>query len=121
MNPPKKYRVWDHITKSFSYFDIRSTMGMIPNDIPDDAIQQFTGLLDMNGREIFQGDHVILRTIAHTYHTKVIFVEGCFAFKILSGSNTLSIIFAHMVSQGDFESEVFGKFYLDSETGMEIQ
>jgi hypothetical protein len=51
-----KFRVWDHLIKTWSYFDIRNAFGHIPADIPDNQIQQFTGFLDKNGKEVYEGD-----------------------------------------------------------------
>lgn len=55
MNRTLKFRIWDDKLKQFNYFDIFNTHGNIPNDCKDN-IQQFTGLLDKNGREIYDGD-----------------------------------------------------------------
>ena len=54
--PPLKFRVWDHHTKTWSYFDIRNTFGHMPTDIPDNQIQQFSGFLDKEGKEVYEGD-----------------------------------------------------------------
>lgn len=51
-----KFRVWDHQTKTWSYFDIRHTFGHLPTDIPNSQIQQFTGFVDKNGKEVYEGD-----------------------------------------------------------------
>jgi hypothetical protein len=51
-----KFRAWDHLTKTWSYFDIRNTFGHIPADIPEHQIQQFTGFLDKKGTEVYEGD-----------------------------------------------------------------
>lgn len=51
-----KFRVWDHLTKTWNYFDIRSTFGRIPNDIPHSQIQQFTWFLDKHEKEVYEGD-----------------------------------------------------------------
>jgi len=56
LNRQLKFRVWDRQTKKFSYFGIRDTMGHLPTDIPDENIQQFTGLTDYAGDEIYEGD-----------------------------------------------------------------
>lgn len=56
MNKQLKFRVWDHQTKKLSYFDLRNTSGYLPSDIPDSQIQQFTGLKDKNGKDIYEGD-----------------------------------------------------------------
>lgn len=54
----KKFRAWDDKTQKFSYFDIRNSFGHIPNDIKDNQIQAFTGLTDINNKEIYEGDIV---------------------------------------------------------------
>ena len=50
-----KFRIWDDYLKTFIYFDLFSAFGRIPSDCRDN-IQQFTGLFDKNGKEIFEGD-----------------------------------------------------------------
>jgi hypothetical protein len=52
----KKFRIYDRKTDSFAYFDLRSSLGLLPLDIPDEDIHQFTGLLDSYGEDIYETD-----------------------------------------------------------------
>lgn len=53
-----KYRAWDRLMGSFVHFTARDSFGRVPADIPDEHLQQCTGLRDLDGNDVYEGDIV---------------------------------------------------------------
>lgn len=68
-----KFRAWDTSDDSLKGEMIYFKIGQGYSGMLNDPIMQFTGLMDKNGREIYEGD-----VVGESEHTQVIFKNGAF-------------------------------------------
>lgn len=133
MNRKIKFRVWDNADKRFLWFfnsDILDEIfGQSHSDAPisertgrifvrnssDYVLQQFTGLLDKNGNEIYSGDIVRCSYGAG----KVIYHCGCFMVEWIDDDGAdMEFLFSHdgrRKRQDGYEFEVIGNIYENPE------
>jgi uncharacterized phage protein (TIGR01671 family) len=79
---PIKFRTWDKIAKMFCQvpgavaIDNNGVLYPVATEPETDiVIQQFTGLLDKNGKEIYEGDWVTWNTTKYKHRVEM--KEGC--------------------------------------------
>jgi hypothetical protein len=84
MNREIKFRAWD---KAFQYFINWSEIKWMRFDSlqksEDFVFQQFTGLKDKNGKEIYEGDLIAFRSVNNELSMEVKFVNGAFTTELL--------------------------------------
>lgn len=106
MQRPIQFRVWDDRLLKFSYFDLTSAAGNLPIDCINN-VQQFTGLRDVNGKWIFEGDIVKFQALNPSSrkpsYEEIIVVEWAEDF---CGFNNFKDVFA--------EWEVLGNIFENS-------
>lgn len=87
----KKFRVWDLVgEKWMDVFEVNLLEHDYLNN-PEYQIQQWTGLTDSQGVEIYEGD--IVSTIYPEYKTaKVFFCINSGSFRLLSGNVALPMV-----------------------------
>ena len=121
MNRTIKFRVWDKINKQFRDPEF---MGGHLNDIflPDEmyVFQQFTGLFDKNGKEIYEGD--VIKFKERNYEVSFYEAHPCFMFLPTDiGPNTMEFFcttnffdFIPQISQSE-KYQIIGNIFENSD------
>lgn len=84
-----KFRAWNRVNGGFLPSEIveKWEVRVLAEEAKAGAVQQFTGLTDKNGKEIYEGDVVKLWPDEHRESTvEVVFGEGCFGYQFSNGS-----------------------------------
>ena len=125
MNRPLKFRAWDKEKKEISDISVitwhehnyNGEMNYVvcyPSlhtpPIEDVILMQFTGLLDRNGKEVFEGD-IVKEELDNTYYWAIGYRDG--AFVDLEGQTTL---YEMNIEDGELTNlEVVGNIYSNPE------
>lgn len=105
------FRAWDEHTKTFVYIDLRQRPPSI-NMWQSDDLQQYTGLKDVNGQEIYEGD--LLGSRRYTGSAEVVWHGAGFANKWeVTSKITTNTRFSPLTDKDifEYESVVIGSIY----------
>lgn len=118
-----KFRAWDKINKDmFNVESINFQERKVYRDIVsyrefnDIELMQYTGLKDMRGKEIYEGD-ILFESFGERYY-KVIFENGSFRAEFKGDFEEYSLDLIDVVAQG---CEVVGNIYENHELIREVK
>ena len=105
------------ISKAFSIIDIEfgyMNRWYAANHIGADELKrcQYTGLKDMNGKEIYEGDVIALDGGGELYNFSVEFEDGCFGIRT-NGKDFAEL--KYYIDMSFVEAEIIGNIYENPE------
>jgi uncharacterized phage protein (TIGR01671 family) len=111
MNREIKFRVWDKAENEFSELEEYRNSDewfntIYPAKIPDSlVIQQFTGLKDKNGKEIYEGDIVKVKSKRFEFQEPLVYNEKIAGFGFKDGNDYIGLYIQ------DSEFEIVGNVF----------
>jgi YopX protein. len=119
-----KFRAWDTKKERFDYYPLISNGSVYNVDAFDDLVeysegrmilQQYTGLNDKNGKEIYEGD--VLRTDLSRPYVIVVFRNGAFMYQCHDDGRDYFDLMVPVEPDTDIDRylEVIGNIYEDGE------
>tara|TARA_R110000851_G_C12867472_1_gene544636 strand:+ start:54 stop:464 length:411 start_codon:yes stop_codon:yes gene_type:complete len=117
-----KFRVWSVIRESWVHPVLDITNYFKLSDNENRIIEQYTGLKDKSGKEIYEGDIIKFHTgmkYRDSINTKICFNEGCFGFRSLNhdGKKTISGFIPFSAIRSSLENN---NIWLDVEEVLEV-
>lgn len=120
-----KFRAWDKESELFRPFGLNNVLNDSEGDIiigngngfrfrlDNETIQQFTGLMDKNGKEIYEGDIVICRSDKeYQRYTSEVVIEPMIGFGTRLGTGSWNGLLSTWLNHG---CEVVGNIYENPE------
>lgn len=109
----KKFRIWDKVNKTFTYFNLpdENVIGISYLNYPSRQVyQQWTGLKDRDGKEIYEGDILF-------YENECFYIEfqiGCFYAK---GKNHIQLPLNEFIidKNGNLDTKIAGNIFENPE------
>jgi len=129
MSRKLKFRAWDKLEKRFIYpdngyqghyvLDLNGRFHNLQNGSGGDeyVVQQFTGLKEKNGKEIYEGDIIEFETEAKKYNGLVAWVTGAFIIfgNTMDEDKTVTHILLKDLNIFNYKVRVIGNSYENPE------
>ncbi|MEK6886826.1 MAG: YopX family protein [Nanoarchaeota archaeon] len=115
MRELKCFRAWLRHEKRFEYFSIGDWGKIKYIQEFENEVNQWTGLKDKQGKDIYEGDICNAKTFTGNYKGVISFISGCFVLEIFQSDN-IEYDVGQVPDLCDFEEiMIVGNIYENSE------